>query len=127
MRTRDRAEVAGANARADLGGIKLEMVPHVEEFSTQLEVASPRFAEHEVLEEGHVPIVTSRAAYAVARGIAPRACRGRRVDRGVEPFTNGVWVVRRAGYVWPIAAVRNLTAYVRAAYAKIDRNAVIGA
>ena len=83
----DLAEIACAevvaHAAVEAVSLKLGMVPEVEELRAELEIAAPRFAEHEVLEEGNVPVSTSRATDGVSRRVAPGA---------------GIWVRNRSRY-----------------------------
>ena len=61
----DLAEVARtvvvAHATVLRAGVKLCVVPDVEELRAELDVAAAGFAEYEVLEKGDVPVVTARA------------------------------------------------------------------
>ena len=75
------------------------MVPEVEELGSELEIAAPRFAEHEVLEEGNVPVLTSRATDGVSRRVAPGAGSRVRIDRGIGPFGNRMGIMHRARLV----------------------------
>src|SRR6516162_7968206 len=110
----DLAEVPCTEVVADatvLGtGVELSVIPDVKELRAELEVAAASFTEHEVLEEGDVPVVAAGANDGVPSCVAPAVgtCGARRcrVNRGVEPFRYGVWIVSRPGYV---GAVQVLT------------------
>src|SRR5439155_26657480 len=90
----DLTEVACAEVVADsvVQSVALElcMVPQVEELRAKLKVAPSLFAEHEVLEQGNIPILatwpTDGVAFSVAPAVWSADANRRRVDRGVEPF-----------------------------------------
>ena len=92
-----------------IDGISTELcvVPNVEELRAELQVASPRFAEYEVLEEGYVPVVSARAPHGVPWCVAPRAWSWRRIDGSVEPLFDGVWIMTCAGPVGTVRGVRD--------------------
>lgn len=84
------------------------MVPHVEEFSADLEVAFPLPVEPEILEERETPIVAARASNEVAGRIAPLAGCRRREDGGIEPLVDGVRVMTGSAPVRTVQ-VRSVT------------------
>ena len=51
------------------------MVPHVEEFRTELQVAAPRFAKEEILEQRQVPVVIPGTTKCIVAQVSPK-CRG---------------------------------------------------
>jgi hypothetical protein len=101
IRAGDSAEVAGAQIGADpvvdAVTLPLGVVPDVVEFRAELQVDAPRFVEHEILEDGHVPVLTARAVHAVVGFVAPSPrCRSGE-GRGIEPFLHGMRVRERPG------------------------------
>src|SRR5277367_4430564 len=66
-----------ANAAVEGVADELGMVPDVEELGAELEITAARFAEHEVLEEGNIPVVATGAPHRIAGGVAPCTGGGR--------------------------------------------------
>src|SRR5277367_462388 len=101
-------------------GVELCMVPGVEGFQTQFQVAAARFPEVEPLEERQVPVVAARSAQIVVWQSSPIA-RGRNRKRcGTKPFVDVVWSRERARQVRAVIAVSPETAFC-SAQVDVDR------
>ena len=110
------AEVGRAQVSADSSihvALELRMVPNVEGIGTELERAAARFADDEILEQGHIPVVTSRSTNRTVLQAPPsavdRSCKGCRV----EPLSNRVRVIKGTDDVRTVDAVRNHAADTR--------------
>jgi hypothetical protein len=110
------AEVRRAQVSADSPihvTLELGMVPYVEGIGTELECATARFADDEILEQRHIPVVTSWSANRTVLQAPPsaidRSCKGGRV----KPLSDRVWVIERTDEVRTVDAVRNHAADTR--------------
>ena len=74
------SEITGAEARADpltrtrsalTRSSELRVVPSVEAFCPELNAAATRFAEDELLEQGEIPVLSTRSAGGTVWEIAP--------------------------------------------------------
>src|SRR6516225_10444544 len=84
----DLAEPAVSKSGVDL--VELRVVPGVEGLEAKLEPAAARFAEHEALEDRHVPVVAARTTQGVVAERSPRANCRKSEGRRTEPLLDAV-------------------------------------
>src|SRR6185312_9084549 len=121
--TCDLAKVTISQVRADAIQStvtdELSVVPHVEEFRAELDIASPLLADCEVLEERETPVVSARPTNRVARGIAECVGCWCRVDRGIEPLADSVGIMSTTADIRTVGDIRNNAGYATSARTNI--------
>src|SRR5262249_38333150 len=72
---------------------ELSVVPHVEEFRAELNIAPPLLIQRKVLEEREAPVIAAWTPNEAAGCVTPRARGWCRENGGIEPLVDGVRIM----------------------------------